>query len=208
MDVTQPPPSTTPPRARWRARAPLLIESALVVLSVLLGLALGEWRGHARERELARMALRTFRQEIADNLATLQRVQPKHAAFAARLATAASRADTGDAFTGFVAAMPPGGLDAKPLRAVAWETAQSTGALRLLDYDTAALLSETYLVQRSALQPTLERLADRMMMPANFTPAERRAVLRTHQMVLVELSGQESYLMELYQRVLATLPPP
>ena len=191
---------------RWRSGTALLMESALVVLSVLLGLALGEWRDHARERALARTALRTFRQEIAGNLAMLETAQPKHAAFAKRLGDAAARPATDDAFTSFVATMPAGGLDTKPLRDVAWETAQTTGALRLLDYETAALLSETYLVQRDALQPTLARLADRMMIPENFTPSQRAAMLRTHQMLLVELSGQEAYLMELYRRVLGKLP--
>lgn len=194
----------TPSGAR---RGRLLFESALIVLSVLLGLALGEWRDHLRERTLARDALRTFRREIAGNLQRLERMQPKHAAMAERLGAAARTAGgSGTAFDAFVATMPAGGLDNEPLRDVAWATAQSTGALRLLDYETAAALSETYLVQGAAIQSTMQRLADRFLSPDNFDAARRAPMVRTHQMLLVELSGQESYLIGIYRRALARLP--
>jgi hypothetical protein len=208
-EVTPPSSSGTPRRRsrnRW-LRGRLLFESALIMLSVLLALALGEWREHLRERKLARTALATFRREIASNLARLERVQPKHAAMAQRLATEATAPSKGaTAFDAFVAQMPEGGLDAQPLSDVAWETAQTTGALRLVDYETAVLLSETYLLQRSAIHQTIQRLADRFLAPQNFDPAQRGAMVRTHQMLLVELSGQESYLIEIYRKTLARLP--
>ena len=92
------------------------------------------------------------------------------------------------------------------MRDVAWATAETTGALRLLDYETAALLSETYLIQRTAIQQTLARLSDRFMDPDNFDPARREPMVRTHQMLFVELSGQESYLIDIYRKALARLP--
>jgi hypothetical protein len=208
----QPEVATAPPPRRYSARrrlfrGRLLFESALIMVSVLLALALGEWREHLRERKLARTALTTFRREIESNLARLEQVQPKHAAMARRLGVAASApSTTGTAFDVFVSQMPPDGLDTQPLREVAWETAQTTGALRLLDYETAVLLSETYLVQRSALFQTLQRLSDRFLAPQNFDPAQRGPMVKTHEMLLVELSGQESYLMEIYRRALARLP--
>jgi hypothetical protein len=104
--------------------------------------------------------------------------------------------------------MPEGGLDTRPLSDVAWETAASTGALRLLDYETASLLSETYLLQRTGILSTLQRLSDRFLTPQNFDPAQRGPMVRTHRMLLVELSGQESFLIETYRRVLTRLPAP
>ncbi|MBC7895028.1 MAG: hypothetical protein H7066_06430 [Cytophagaceae bacterium] len=191
------------PRREWRK---LAIEGALIVLSVLLGLALSEWREGVQEQKLAHNALVNFRREIAANLARLEKAQPGHAAMAQRLADANTGRGEQTAFDVFVANMPEGGLDTQPLAAVAWETAEGTGALRLLDYETAALLSETYTVQSATLLPTLQRLSDRFLSPGNFDPAQRPQMVRTHRMLLVELSGQETYLMEIYRRALAALP--
>ena len=146
--------------------------------------------------------LADFRREIAANLATLERVQPRHEALGRRLGAAAARPGGAEetAFDAFVTELDSAGLDVKPLPDVAWETAVTTGALRLLDYEQAAVLSETYLIQRGAIMATLDRISDRFMIPDNFDPARRRTMLRTHQMLLVELSGQESYLVEVYRR--------
>lgn len=218
--TTEDPPATAPAssyepaaaRQRFglvdrRLRGRLAFESLLIVLSVLVGLALNDWREHRRERELATMAMANFRREIAENLDTLERVHPKHVAMQQRLADiVADPPSRGTAFDVFLAELPRGGLDTPPLRDAAWETASSTGALRLLDYETAALLSETYLVQRSTIQQTISLLADRFLSPANFDPASREAMIRTHRMLLVELTGQETYLIATYRRALQRLP--
>lgn len=201
-------PDTRPAKRRAGASSRLLLESALIVLSVLLGFALSEWRENQIERERADLALESFRREIQANFATLKRVHPKHVQLAERLG-AVARADTvsgGTAFDVLVALLPEGGLDTPPLREAAWEAAVSTGALRLLNYETAALLSETYQIQRFTIVPTVQRLSERVMDLPNFDPRTRNMALRVHHMVLLELTGQEAYLMEAYQRTLAQLP--
>jgi len=181
-------------------------ESLLIILSVLVGLALNDWRERRAERARAEAVLSNFRRELRENLAALERRQPKHAAMAERLRRAAEQDRPGEtAFAAFRALMPEGGLDNGPLRDAAWETALSTGALRLLDYEDAALLSETYLGQRMATGHTLQRIVDRFYMPENFDPALRRAMLQTHGMLFVELSGQESYLIDVYREALRRL---
>lgn len=203
-------------RERWRESLRRLrgssvagrfgFESVLIVLSVLVGLALNEWRELRAERARAETALVNFRRELAENLATLERRQPKHAALAERLQRAAEQDRPGEtAFASFRQLMPEGGLDNAPLRDAAWETALSTGALRLLDYEPAALLSETYLVQRRAIEQTVQTMAARFLMPENFQPALRRPMLQTHGMIFVELSGQESYLIDVYRQALRRL---
>lgn len=159
------------------------------------------------ERELAANALENFRREIESNLAALERVHPKHVQLAQRL-QAATQSDSVPGETAFdvlVSLLPEGGLDTPPLREAAWETAVSTGALRLLDYETAARLSETYLIQRLTLGPTLQRLADRVMDVPNFDPDARAMVVRVHHMVLQELAGQEAFLIETYRETLEQL---
>ena len=60
-------------------------------------------------------------------------------------------------------------------------------------------------MQRDAIRGTIQRLSDRFMMPQNFDPAARETMLRTHRMAMLELSGQESFLVGVYRRTLHTL---
>lgn len=209
-DAVQPPaqaaPSIPVEGAVRRSRSALLLESVLIVASVLLGFAVSNWSERREERKVAAAALESFRSEIRTNLEVLQRVQPKHAAFAQRLGEAAMTSNGGQtAFDVFVELMPEEGIDAPTLGEAAWQTALSTGALRLFDYDVAAALSEAYFIQRATVLPTITLLQDRFLDEANFRPAAASTIVRVHSMVLNELSGQEAYLIEVYQRTLTRL---
>jgi hypothetical protein len=195
-------------RSRTRRTPRILIESLLIVLSVLLGFAANEWHERSSDRALADQALVSFRQEIAQNLATLEAVEPKHAAMADRLAAAANAVPgkVGEtAFDAFHAAMPAGGVSVPPLSDAAWETATSTGALRFIGYERASRLSETYHMQSTTILGTGQRLEDRLSSPENFDPAQRRAMLRAESLLFTELSGVEEYLISVYRETLAKL---
>ena len=201
-------PAPASPRGRVFDRdRRLLFESVLIIVSVLFGFALSAWGERRAERRTARAAVENFRVEIEANLSTLERVQPKHARFAEQLATvAAGPIDPQQtAFDVFARNMPEGGLDTPPMREAAWEVALSTGALSLIDYDLAAVLSETYLIQRATLGPTLMLLRERLLSSGTFRVEERDAVLRVQQMMINELAGQETYLIEVYRNALARL---
>lgn len=144
-----------------RKRIPrLAIESLLIVLSVLLGFAANQWHDRRAERELSSQALDSFRREIRRNLANLDSAQPRHAAMANRLDSAARTRHPGQtAFDDLLAAMPAGGVSTPQVGDAAWQTAVSTGALRLLGYERVARLSDTYEAQRSVVGSTGQRLA-------------------------------------------------
>lgn len=210
-DPTPGPRVPTPRRSKWRAGSSsrLVLESALIVLSVLLGFALSEWRARQAERERAAVALENFRQEINENLAEMERVYPMHVRFVERLAGAiesgADEWETG--FDAFAALMPEGGIGSHSMREAAWETAVSTGALRLLDYEAATLLSETYLVQ-AKLALTRQIMGDRFSDESNFDPQRRNTMIRVHHRLMSDLAGQEEYLIDAYRRTLQGLPAP
>jgi hypothetical protein len=186
----------------------LLLEAALIVMSVLLGFAVNAWQQRRSEHELAQRVLDNFRREIELNLRSVRNTQPVHRLLAERLKAAAERPHPdSSAFDVFVTQMPRDGLGLEPLQEAAWETAQSTAALRLLKYQTAADLSSTYVVQHTASQ-TQRMFIERFMSPANFDPAQRRTMLLTSHMLMVELSGQEAYLMDVYGKMLRALSAP
>jgi hypothetical protein len=133
---------------RVRTRIPwlqLAIESVLVVLSVLLALALNAWYDAAQDRAKAERAL----QGIHGELAQLEdRLEPRIALHAALVDTlrSDSLSFAGD-FPGFNFVGPS---------SEAWQAAQQTGAVGLMDYDVVAPISQAY-----ALTQTLTLLEGR-----------------------------------------------
>lgn len=196
------------PTTRSRRVPALLIESALIVLSVLLGFVATAWQQRRGERALAAEAEQNFRREIAENLQALEAVQPKHAAVVARLGELAATPRAGEtAFLALRDAMPAGGMAVPPLADAAWETATSTGALRFLGYERAAHISVPYQIQRTTLFQTIMRLEVRLSDPDTFDPARREPTLRALALLLDELNGQESHLIEVYRATLRQLGP-
>lgn len=202
--------TTSAARTVDRNRVPrLAIESLLIMLSVLLGFAANQWHDRRAERALAAQALESFRHEIKENLATLEQVQPKHLDMSNRLKAAAAVASPNQTgFEALYAAMPPGGISVPPLSNAAWETATSTGALRLIGYDRAARLSAPYHVQTTTINAVRQRIEDRLTAPENFDPSHRQQMLRAQSLLFLELSGVETYLAGLYREALKVLDRP
>jgi type II secretory pathway pseudopilin PulG len=191
----------------WSRASKLMLEAGLIVLSVLMGFALNEWQQTRADRRLTETVLANFRREIEANLDTLQRTQPRHRLITERLAAAAARPH-GDstAFDVFASLLPRDGLGLQPLQETAWATANSTGAFRLLDYPTAARISETYVVQRSIVAASTQRLFDHLYSRDNFDPAAQRSMLLTEHMLMNEVSSEETYLIDVYRATLRQLP--
>ena len=203
------PPPSTRERRGWVGESPgkLFLEAALIIMSVLLGFAVNAWQQRQNEHELSRRVLANFRREIQLNLRTLEHSYPLHSQFAERLQAAAARPHPdSSAFEVFRTLMPEDGMMLAPLKEAAWETAQSTGALRLLNYETAARLSETYVIQRTTLMQTQRLITERFLAPPNFDPAQQRTMLMTSYMLMGEVSGQEEYLIGIYRETLRHLP--
>jgi type II secretory pathway pseudopilin PulG len=129
---------------RWLPR--LVVESGLIVFSILLAFALNGWWQSRQRTRLAEQALANFRREIQLNRSRLQEVMPYHASlrdqFQVMLAggnvrTFANLSEV-EGFQGFRPAF---------LTNTAWQAALVTGALTYLDYDTVGRLSELYTLQ-------------------------------------------------------------
>jgi hypothetical protein len=87
------------------------------------------------------------------------------------------------------------------LRRAAWDTALSTGALRLVHYDLAAGLSEIYGMQEYA-GATFPKL---FSSPSLFDPAGRAATIRLAQTTMREWVFAEETLLALYDRHLPVI---
>jgi hypothetical protein len=121
----------------------------------VLGFAVAEYGQSRQEDELAARVLRALAQEVEFNLGTLAPVTDKHQRWLDSLNTWIGDPTVRKGNTGrhaFIETLPDfekmSVTNFEPpfptLRRVAWDTAVSTGALRLIDYEVAAALSEIY----------------------------------------------------------------
>jgi hypothetical protein len=190
-----------------------LLEGLFIVISVALGFWVTQLREERQSHELAARVLKGLETEVRYNLAKLEPfidIQQKWLDAMGKLGTATDRqtgfpvCPTSSTACGVFFATRPDLGDIKTsfpiLRRAAWDTALSTGALRLLDYDLAAGLSEIYQMQE-LFRSNLEKVG-----PSStdwFDPAAREAAVRKQYMAMVELQYDErQLLLPLYRQYL------
>ena len=186
-----------------------LLEGLFIIVSVALGFGVAQYGEHRSNRELASRVLITLQGELEHNLAMLEPMVPVHR----RWAEALGKADTSNASQSgldvFFATRPPLPEDANSpfpfLRRSAWDAAMSGGALRLIDYDVAAALSEIYRVQEIATD-NVDRLAKgALSTTATFDPASRVASVRLLWLTTLDIESAETTLLGLYRKHLPTI---
>jgi hypothetical protein len=185
---------------------PWLLEGLFIVVSVLLGFAAAQYGESRADRNLAHRALTNLQTELEYNLGL---VEPYIAFHRAHL-TALREAKLGEGDeSGFLTVMrlrPELPKDARadnPLvRRAAWDAAASSGALRLIDYDLIASLSEIYQMQ-DHLGEAVRRIP--MSSPAFFDPRERVPSIQLTRMALNEILWSEQSLVDLYHKHLPAL---
>jgi hypothetical protein len=199
---------------------PLLVEGVFIVVSVLLGFAVAQYGEDRADRQLAHRALTSLQAELEHNLALVepfiafhrahvQKLQPYvdyQRPIAALAGESAEMLDNASGFEIFLKARPPlppkAEADTPLVRRAAWDAAVSSGALRLIDYDLVASLSEIY-----GMQDHLAAAAQRTPMTSSsfFDPRDRVASIRQAQTALTEVVWTEQSLVTLYRRQLPTL---
>lgn len=121
----------------WLPR--LLVESALIVFSVLLALAVDEWRDHRASLARSREALSAITTELKSNREAVQRTSEFHAGVHAKLREFAAAGKPID-----LSQLHGGVFQPATLLQSAWITARDTGALEPLPFSLVSELSKTY----------------------------------------------------------------
>jgi hypothetical protein len=128
--------------AVWLPRA--LVESALIVMSILLALALDEWQEDQEIEELIDRSMINFVNELNRNRSRVEDVSVYHQGVWQVLEkwSAAPEAASVIEFRNIMEAMQP-----VVLTSSAWQTAVATGALGRMDFALVSALSQTYNTQ-------------------------------------------------------------
>ena len=176
----------------------MLVESVLVVGSILLALALDEWSEDRDFQDLATLSLINFEREIQQNRLRLEDVTPFHLG----LRDVMVNMDTGGA------AVPATtirnileGFQPALLVSTAWETAVATGALGYMDYDVVAGLSLTYNLQERLVALNQSGLND--LLVEGFRSAENELLIYSANRYMRELIEAEQGLQGVYELVLS-----
>ena len=178
----------------------MLVESVLVVGSILLALALDEWNEGQDYQDLATLSLLNFEREIQQNRLRLEDVTPFHVGLRDVLANididdAAVPATTiRNILEGFQPAL---------LVSTAWETAVATGALGYMDYEVVAGLSRTYNLQERLA--TLSRSGMNDLLMGGLRSGETDLLIYTANRYVRELTEAEQGLQMVYDLVLGLI---
>lgn len=122
----------------------VLIESVLIVISILVALWLDEWRDDRQDAENVQHALLSFISEIEQNKARIDDAAPFNRGLKDVISNRYRVAgiDSVDQFVNIIESYTP-----IVLQSTAWETALATGSLAKMDYNLVSALSLTYSLQ-------------------------------------------------------------
>lgn len=189
-----------PRSPEWLPR--VLFESALIVFSVLLALALDEWRQDRARAERTSTALAAVRAEIIENRRAVEAAHAFHRAVHDTLSAYAERDE-----------LPPyriyagrGMFNPARVLSTAWESARESGANNDLPYDLVLTLGRTH-----AWQARYTGLGDRIVdgiygdiRQHGFEPVLRDGY-RGFISLTEDFANREDTLLESYDSALATL---
>lgn len=189
-----------PTRAPWLGK--LLVESLLIVLSILLALAVDSWREGRRNAARAEQALAGFEAEIRRNRATLEAVTPYHLqllnAFGEQIEKGEIRR-----FADFRKIAGFQGLRPAILEETAWRTAVATGTLEHIDYETVQALSRLYTRQERFTEFTAA--STDLFGPTSLADENIPALVKGIAAHLVDVTHAEKTLQEGYTNMLRRL---
>jgi hypothetical protein len=186
---------------RRRHLSRLLLESALIVASILLAFALNRWWEARQDRMLADRALATFAQEIAENRANLARVMPYHEGLH-DLFAGLSAAGTVRTFEDVRELEGFDGFQPAFLTTTAWHSALATGAVVHMDYDIVRELSALYTFQNRYTEYSDFR---HLLAPDALADANIAAALFSAEIYLIDVISGARDLIAIYDRVLERL---
>lgn len=175
----------------------VLIESALIVISILVALGLDEWRQKREDAETAQQALSNFISEVRQNQARVDDSAPfnKGLLDVLKRRYEGSGIDTVEEFVIMVESYTP-----LVLQSTAWETALATGSLAKMEYNLVSALSLTYSLQNRYQLATRSGVAN-LTSPQNLSADKLDLAIYNAVRYLNDITNMEQELAVVYFEV-------
>ena len=184
----------------------LLFESALIILSVLLGLMANEWRVSKANQQEVEVILRAISQELRGNLARIEQQLPYHRSIDDALELLVNRIYGQQLIvtqTELMKAMP-NGFSVPLVEDHAWKLANGTGAIQNIDIALATELAIVY-SRQEFYQSKLEMIGQNWYVAGNINPENLAATAIASGMLANDVAIQEQRLIELYKSMIQRL---
>lgn len=123
----------------------LILEMALIVFAVVLGLAVTDWGANRRDRDRARAALERIRMELERNAEGLAAAAPYYSEMREHLDSILR--EDGDTLATAMAIQGWRGLSPPSMRRASFDVAIATGALEHVDYGLVDAIAQAYDVE-------------------------------------------------------------
>jgi hypothetical protein len=182
----------------WLLR--VLVESAFIMFSILIALALENWREDNQHQRLALQSLRVFEREINQNLARLDDVAPYHAGLRSVVAGALANPSQSADMQSIVE-----GLRSPVLLNTAWQTSLATGAIAYIGVEAVAALSVMSSHQERFREDIRATLPSPAVTATAATPLELERNVRQILAHLNELVAGEAFMRGVYKEALGVV---
>lgn len=176
----------------WLPR--VLFESVLITVSILLALALDEWRDTRQDKETVEIALSNFVKEVRLNRARVDDAAPFNQGLRDVLNHRHQIRDIGSSAE-FIDMMES--YNPIVLQSTAWETALATGSVTKMNYELVSAMSLTYGLQSRYQQATRAGMAD-LMEPQNLLPEQLSLTVYNAVRYLDDVNAMEAELSIVY----------
>ena len=183
----------------WLPRA--LVESVLIVLSILLALGLDEWQEDQEIAELIERSINNFTNEVHRNRSSIEDVSAYHQGVEQLLHNRRSSGGLNNVneFRSVMDAMQP-----VVLTNSAWETAVATGVLGRMDFELVSALTLTYNTQQRFDEKYRNALRT-LMSPNNLNSQNLKFTVVNATHLLADVTSNEAELSVYYDQILDML---
>lgn len=188
----------------------LFIEALMIVFTVLLALALSEWRSSIKQEDIKKTVLNNIVKEIKSNKEDLESKMEYHLEMSKKIGAyldSDSLWSTLNYTTGIEAVIQilDRGLQNPNLQSRAWRSAELSGIVNSFDFETILILSPVYQVQHEGPESTWKAMVGHFGNSFAYEPKNARLFGEIMKFGFGELSSQERSLMSAYQQALGAL---
>lgn len=184
----------------------LFLEVFLIVLGVLLGMAVNEWRVSRANNTLAERSLEQIKAELVFNQEQVESIVDYHTSIRDSLMLMANGVFQGEEGLGYedLSRAIPNGFGVPFLQRSAWDLAHQTGATSYMAYKPARALSLYYNFQ-DFLKGKLERISDNLYSATSMDPVHVNGLIVSLGLLANDLVIQENEMIEMTDSLMVHL---